>query len=240
MHEHTDAHWQGWRNTAVPARQSRARVACGASGAWNTTPLFLVVAAQPTPPMQTAGCHFSIYETRMVSFSVKSVLYVRRTPPSSRATSVQARYWHAMRRPNLPRAQCASRTYQEPMARPRRRMREVRCLRATIKSTSPLSPLVEFSNARKPAGARCVDRKLSAGHAGAQRRYHLASSAIEQRRLGQYPDASIQEGQNDCRPTRRYAAGAPLFAPGTGWEYSPTAWIVVAAIVERVSGLPFG
>ncbi len=38
---------------------------------------------------------------------------------------------------------------------------------------------------------------------------------------------------------RRFADGAPLFAPGSGWEYSPTTWIVVAAVVERVSGKAF-
>ena len=37
----------------------------------------------------------------------------------------------------------------------------------------------------------------------------------------------------------RYASAPLLFAPGSGWEYSPTTWIVVAAIIERVTGKPF-
>ena len=39
--------------------------------------------------------------------------------------------------------------------------------------------------------------------------------------------------------TERYATGPLLFAPGTAWDYSPTTWIVVAAIIERASGMPF-
>ena len=38
---------------------------------------------------------------------------------------------------------------------------------------------------------------------------------------------------------RRYAGGTLLFEPGAGWEYSPTTWVVVAAIVEQASGKPF-
>ncbi len=38
---------------------------------------------------------------------------------------------------------------------------------------------------------------------------------------------------------RRFGAGTPLFAPGAAWEYSPTAWIIVAAVVERASGMAF-
>lgn len=38
---------------------------------------------------------------------------------------------------------------------------------------------------------------------------------------------------------RRFATGAPLFAPGSGWEYSPTTWVVVAAVMEQATGEPF-
>ncbi|MGZ8301726.1 MAG: serine hydrolase domain-containing protein [Telluria sp.] len=34
----------------------------------------------------------------------------------------------------------------------------------------------------------------------------------------------------------RFAGGEPLFPPGDGWEYSPTGWVVVAAIIEKVTG----
>ena len=38
---------------------------------------------------------------------------------------------------------------------------------------------------------------------------------------------------------RRFASGTLLFAPGSSWEYSPTTWVLVAAIVEQASGKSF-
>jgi CubicO group peptidase (beta-lactamase class C family) len=38
---------------------------------------------------------------------------------------------------------------------------------------------------------------------------------------------------------QRFATGKLLFEPGAGWEYSPTTWVVVAAIVERATGQPY-
>jgi len=37
----------------------------------------------------------------------------------------------------------------------------------------------------------------------------------------------------------RFGNGEPTVAPGTSFEYSPTNWVIVAAIVERVTGRPF-
>lgn len=37
----------------------------------------------------------------------------------------------------------------------------------------------------------------------------------------------------------RYGAGAPTFQPGTKFDYSFTNWVIVGAIVERVTGEPF-
>ena len=37
----------------------------------------------------------------------------------------------------------------------------------------------------------------------------------------------------------RFATGPLLFAPGSGWDYSPTGWIVIAAIIEQVTGKPY-
>lgn len=34
----------------------------------------------------------------------------------------------------------------------------------------------------------------------------------------------------------RFAVGEPTFKPGSGWAYAPTTWVVVAAIIERVTG----
>ena len=38
---------------------------------------------------------------------------------------------------------------------------------------------------------------------------------------------------------RRWAGKALDFAPGTKWQYSNTNYVIAAAIVERVSGMPF-
>jgi CubicO group peptidase (beta-lactamase class C family) len=37
----------------------------------------------------------------------------------------------------------------------------------------------------------------------------------------------------------RFAAAAPMFPPGSKWDYSPTTWIVVGAIIERAAGMPY-
>ena len=37
----------------------------------------------------------------------------------------------------------------------------------------------------------------------------------------------------------RFVSAPVLFAPGSGWDYSPTTSIVVAAIIERVTGKPY-
>ncbi|HEY5801139.1 MAG TPA: serine hydrolase domain-containing protein, partial [Burkholderiaceae bacterium] len=37
----------------------------------------------------------------------------------------------------------------------------------------------------------------------------------------------------------RFSGGALEFAPGTAWNYSPTNWVLVAAIVERAGGASF-
>jgi D-alanyl-D-alanine carboxypeptidase len=39
---------------------------------------------------------------------------------------------------------------------------------------------------------------------------------------------------------QRFATGPLMFAPGSSWEYSPTTWVVVAAVIERVTGKPYG
>lgn len=39
--------------------------------------------------------------------------------------------------------------------------------------------------------------------------------------------------------SQRFATGKLLFAPGSGWEYSPTTWILVGALIERATGKPY-
>jgi CubicO group peptidase (beta-lactamase class C family) len=63
------------------------------------------------------------------------------------------------------------------------------------------------------------------------------------------PNGAIQEYKRDpsmadlplshLEASKRYATAPLLFQPGTAWEYAPTTWIVVAAIVEQVTGTPF-
>lgn len=36
----------------------------------------------------------------------------------------------------------------------------------------------------------------------------------------------------------RYGAGDLKFAPGAGWDYTPLNWVIVAAVLERVTGTP--
>lgn len=37
----------------------------------------------------------------------------------------------------------------------------------------------------------------------------------------------------------RFASAAPAFAPGSAWDYSPTTWTVVAAVIEQATGQPY-
>lgn len=49
--------------------------------------------------------------------------------------------------------------------------------------------------------------------------------------------ASLKLTHHDA--SLRFAAGEPLFEPGRGWEYSPTGWVVVAAVIENVTGISY-
>ena len=63
------------------------------------------------------------------------------------------------------------------------------------------------------------------------------------------PDGVMQEFKKDksiadlrlthLAASLRFASAAPAFPPGSSWSYAPTTWVVVAAIVERVTGEPF-
>lgn len=53
-------------------------------------------------------------------------------------------------------------------------------------------------------------------------------------------DPGIAELSLDHRQASlRFASEAPVFAPGSAWSYSPTTWIVVAAVIEQATGLPY-
>ncbi|MFC0135351.1 serine hydrolase [Massilia eurypsychrophila] len=63
------------------------------------------------------------------------------------------------------------------------------------------------------------------------------------------PNGVVQEFRKDpsiavlkltkLEATLRFASGAPAFAPGSRFDYSPTNWVVVAAVLESVTGKPF-
>lgn len=49
----------------------------------------------------------------------------------------------------------------------------------------------------------------------------------------------LDTGDDLPAAVRRYASGDLRFAPGTQWDYSHSNWLIVKAIVERVSGRPY-
>ena len=53
-------------------------------------------------------------------------------------------------------------------------------------------------------------------------------------------DPSIRVSrEGSAAMTARFANGDLLFAPGAGWGYHPLNWVIVQAIIERVTGAPF-
>ncbi|WP_419810139.1 serine hydrolase domain-containing protein [Sphingomonas sp.] len=53
-------------------------------------------------------------------------------------------------------------------------------------------------------------------------------------------DPSLRASTEGSAPiVARLGPGDVAFAPGTGWEYSALNWVIVHALLERVTGLPF-
>ena len=50
----------------------------------------------------------------------------------------------------------------------------------------------------------------------------------------------LREPLTMSQAVRRYASGDPLFEPGAGYDYSLSNWVVVQAVVERVTGASLG
>lgn len=48
-----------------------------------------------------------------------------------------------------------------------------------------------------------------------------------------------QQSLDNATAVRTYASGDLAFEPGTDWDYSHSNWLIVKAIVERVSGQPY-
>jgi CubicO group peptidase (beta-lactamase class C family) len=80
---------------------------------------------------------------------------------------------------------------------------------------------------RADTGARLTLRHLLSHSSGVPNQIIAASKA----------DPSIRVVELDqMEAVRRYASGDLAFQPGTAWDYSHSNWILVKAIVERVSG----
>lgn len=53
-------------------------------------------------------------------------------------------------------------------------------------------------------------------------------------------DPSIAElPLSHLQASLRFGAGAPAFAPGSAWDYSPTNWVLVAAVIEHATGMDY-
>jgi D-alanyl-D-alanine carboxypeptidase len=83
---------------------------------------------------------------------------------------------------------------------------------------------------RADTGARLTLRGLLSNTSGLA---DAVSAAVKR-------DPSIRASTEGTAPIlARYAGDNLAFTPGTAWEYSFLNWIIVNAILERVSGLPF-
>jgi CubicO group peptidase (beta-lactamase class C family) len=84
---------------------------------------------------------------------------------------------------------------------------------------------------RADTGARLTLRHLMSHSSGVPNDIQAARKADPAFRL-----APMEQ----MEAVRRYASGDLQFAPGTGWDYSHSNWLIVKAIVERVSGQGYG
>ena len=80
---------------------------------------------------------------------------------------------------------------------------------------------------RADTGARLTLRRLLSHSSGVPNQIAAARKADPSLR-----DVELEQGE----AVRRYASGDLAFTPGEAWDYSHSNWILVKAIVERVSG----
>lgn len=83
---------------------------------------------------------------------------------------------------------------------------------------------------RADTGARLTLRRLLSHSSGLPNQILAARKADPS--LG---DVELEQAE----AVRRYASGDLAFTPGEAWDYSHSNWILVKAIVERVSGKPY-
>lgn len=83
---------------------------------------------------------------------------------------------------------------------------------------------------RPDTGARLTLRRLMSHSSG------LPNDLVKARQA----DPSIRALELDqMEAVRRYASGDLVFEPGTTWDYSHSNWLVVKAVVERVTAQPY-
>jgi CubicO group peptidase (beta-lactamase class C family) len=83
---------------------------------------------------------------------------------------------------------------------------------------------------RKDTGARLTLRRLMSHSSGLPNDIQAARQA----------DPSTRGIELDqAESVRRYASGTLLFEPGTAWDYSQSNWLLVKAVVERVTATPY-
>lgn len=83
---------------------------------------------------------------------------------------------------------------------------------------------------RADTGARLTLRRLMSHSSGLPNEILKARQADPAIR-------GVEREQMDA--VRTYASGDLAFEPGTAWDYSHSNWLVVKAVVERVSGMPY-
>jgi CubicO group peptidase (beta-lactamase class C family) len=92
-----------------------------------------------------------------------------------------------------------------------------------------------------PIGSYLPDYRTDTGAKLTLRRLMSHSSGLPNQILAaRQADPSIRGVElSQTEAVRRYASGDLAFEPGTAWDYSHSNWLVVKAVVERVSGMPY-
>jgi CubicO group peptidase (beta-lactamase class C family) len=92
-----------------------------------------------------------------------------------------------------------------------------------------------------PIGSYLPDYRADTGNRLTLRRLMSHSSGLPNDILkARQADPSIRGIELDqMEAVRRFASGDLAFEPGTAWDYSHSNWIVVKAVVERVTGQPY-
>lgn len=83
---------------------------------------------------------------------------------------------------------------------------------------------------RKDTGGKLTLRRLMSHSSG-------LPNDVQKARQADPSSRGVELDQAEA--VRRYASGDLAFAPGTGWDYSHSNWLLVKAVVERMTGTPY-